>query len=39
MDAFLRQGGGEIDGRGGFADATLLVGDGEDGGGHGGKAQ
>src|SRR5580704_5415369 len=34
MDFFLRQRGGEIDRGGGFADATLLVGDGKDGASH-----
>ena len=34
VDFFLGQGSGEIDGRGGFADAALLVGNGEDSGGH-----
>ena len=34
-DAFEGEGGGEIDGGGGFADATFLVDDGDDAGGDG----
>ena len=33
-DFLFGQGGGEIDGSGGFADAAFLIGDGEDSGGH-----
>ena len=34
VDFLLGEGGGEVDGGGGLADAALLVGDGENGGGH-----